>query len=448
MSAIFLLVYVIFLLVILLEKVEKAFVALVIGTIFFPCCALFNDSPSVSGQIILLYAFLFKQVVFETKNFNDAFFKGPLRVFLFLVFGSYFLTTVFNFSGKNAYYAIRDIIDLYGYFLAAMIASKHLSLEKVAKALYWFVFVMCFYGLYEAATCSNILYKLICSAFPAYDGWYNLNGSICASEGWRMRTILTTKHPTTLGNLLMILFLFYWNVYQGKFIGLAKIVAVLVLLCLNIVVSGSRTSLACVTVALLYSYMKTKGVLMKILFVGLLVFSASFIVNYTIEHFLDNKDGSSIMLRLTQLSFSFEKIQESPIWGNGSNYTAHEIKDEGVRFNDDEEFIGGLESVAFIYMIDRGLFGVLTFFLFWLAAFWYLKKNDELFAPKKVTLEIMPMGIILFLTMSGLIGNNTSFCFLFLGLYIGNMQKKKLECEKQKDLSKAGEIEREKTAEF
>jgi hypothetical protein len=269
-------------------------------------------------------------------------------------------------------------------------------------------------------------------AFPAYDGWYDLNGSICASEGWRIRTIITTKHPTTLGTLLMILFLFYWNAFQAKALNYGKSVAILFLLGLSVVLSGSRTSLVCVSVALLYSYMKTKGILMKIFFVGMLLFSASYVVNYTVDHLMDNTDGSSIMLRLTQLAYSFEKIQESPVWGNGSNYTAHQIKDEGIRFNDDDEFIGGLESVAFIYMIDRGLFGVLTFYLFWIMAFFYLKKKDVLYEPNRVALEVMPMGIILFLTMSGLIGNNTSFCFLFLGLYIGCTEKKKMDMKKAK----------------
>jgi hypothetical protein len=102
-----------------------------------------------------------------------------------------------------------------------------------------------------------------------------------------------------------------------------------------------------------------------------------------------------------------------------------------VRFNDDDEFIGGLESVAFIYLIDRGILGVLTFYLFWLMVFLYLRKNDALFEDRKITLELMPMSIILFLTMSGLIGNNTSFCFLFTGLYVGCIEKQRLMNEEQ-----------------
>ena len=431
MSAIVLLTYFGFLATIFVGNTAKGFIALLLGTILFPCCALFNDSPSVSGQIVLLYAFIGKELLMNTHDFKRAIFESPMKYFLILIAFSYALTTVFNFNGMNAYYAIRDMIDLYCYFIAAVIASEKLTLEDVSRSIYWFVFLMCIYGLYEAATNTNILYKVINLAFPAHDGWYNLNSSINASEGWRIRTIITTKHPTTLGNLLMVLFIFYWNTYQSKSMHYMKNIGILVLLGMNVILCGSRTSLACVAIALLYSYMKTKGILMKILFVGMLVFSASYMVNYTVEHLMDSKDGSSIMLRLTQLAFSFEKIQESPIWGNGSNYTAHQIKDEGVRFNDDDEFIGGLESVAFIYLIDRGLMGVLTFYLFWLMAFQYLRKNDALFEDRKMTLEIMPMSVILFLTMSGLIGNNTAFCFLFTGLYIGCIEKQRLAHEEQ-----------------
>lgn len=428
MSAIVILVYLSFLAIILVEKTSKAFFALVMGTIFFPCCALFMESPTVSGQIVLLYVFLIRHALAQPNETSDAF-KGPMTIYLLIVIASYFATTALNFTPQNAYYAVRDIVDLYGYFLAALIASKTLSWEELAQKMYIFVLIMCFYGMLEAATHTNLLYKYINLAFPAHDGWYNLEGNINASESFRIRTIITTKHPTTLGNLLMILFLFYWCAYQKKIVPFAKSILVLFVLGINVFLSGSRTSLACVAIALLYSYMKTKGIVLKIIVIGALLFSASYMVNYAIEHFMDSKDGSSIMLRMNQLAFSFEKIKDSPIWGNGSNYTAHQIKDEGVRFDDDDEFIGGLESVAFIYMIDRGLFGVLGFYLFWVAMFVYLVKREKNSENANVTLEILPLGIIMFLTMSGLIGNNTSFCFLFSGLIVGNIHYKGQESE-------------------
>lgn len=440
MTAIVLLVYFGFLATIFVGNTAKGFIALLLGTILFPCCALFNDSPAISGQIVLLYAFIGKEFVMNSTDFKRAIFESPMKYFLILIAFSYALTTAFNFSGMNVYYAIRDMVDLYCYFFAALIASKQLTLKDVSKTIYWFVFFMCIYGLYEAATNSNILYKVINLAFPAHDGWYNLNGNISASEGWRIRTIITTKHPTTLGTLLTILFVFYWNTYQSKSMHYIKNICILVLLGINVILCGSRTAFACTAIALIYSYVKTKGFLMKIFFVGMLVFSASYMVNYAVEHLMDTKDGSSIMLRLTQMAYSFEKIKNSPIWGNGSNYTAHQIKDEDVRFNDDDEFIGGLESVAFIYLIDRGILGVLTFYLFWLMVFLYLRKNDTLFEDRKITLELMPMSIILFLTMSGLIGNNTSFCFLFTGLYVGCIEKQRLmNKEQQKKEDSANE---------
>ena len=442
MSAVVFLVYFLILGIIVWENAQKGFIALLLGTMIFPCCALFSESPAISGQIVLLYVYMAKLVLVETHEVKRAIFDGPLKYFLLLIVLSYVITTIFNFNPMNAYYATRDMIDLYCYFIAATVASKNLTMKDVSGSLYWFVLCMCVYGLYEAATDSNIIYKIVNSAFPAYDGFYELDGQIDASEDWRIRTIILTKHPTTLGNLLMILFLFYWNVFQKKSMGFWKNMAILALLGLNVYFSGSRTSLACVGIMLIYTYVKTKGIFTKILFVTALVFSASYMVNYAIDNLMDSKDGSSLMLRMTQLAFSFEKISESPIWGNGSNYTAHEIKDDDVRFNDDNEFIGGLESVAFIYMIDRGLYGVLSFYLFWIMAALYLRKNNELYEPNRVTLEIMPMGIILFLTMSGLIGNNTAFCFLFAGLYIGEVQKDRLERDEaeEKEMKKAPEI--------
>lgn len=424
MTVIVLLVYVFILLVIAFGKTEGAFVALLLGTILFPPCALLMDNPAVSGQAIFLYLFLSKEYVKNTIEFKKAIKDFPLRYYLLAIAISYVVTTIFNFSVMNAYYGIRDMLDVYGYLVAALLAVRKVSWESVLRMIYWFVFIMCIYGLYEAATNSNILYKVINSAFPAYDGWYNLNGPISASEGWRMRTIITTKHPTALGTLLTVLFALYWNAYQAKSLSFWKKISILGLLGVNVILSGSRAAMFSVIVIILYSIIKTRGFLVKFFIIGVIAFSASYMVKYTIDNLMENNDGSSIVLRLNQLAFSIDRIKDSPIWGNGSNYTAHQIKDEGIRFDDEDEFIGGLESIAFVYMIDRGLLGVITFYLFWLMAFLYLRKKDKAYEGKKMALEVMPMGIVLFLSISGLIGNNTAYCFLILGLYMDFAEKK------------------------
>lgn len=416
MTVVVLLVYFVFLGVILLDKYERSFMALLIGTIFFPCCALFTESPSISGQIVFLYVFLFRAIVFDTIDVKKTVFENPASKFVGFIAVGYVVTTIFNFSAQNAYYALRDMIDVYGYLIAAMFAMKKMSWQFVAKKLYWVIIFLCVYGLVEAATCTNLIYKYINLSFPGYDGWYNLNGSVCASEGWRMRTIVTTKHPTALGTLLTVLFLFYALSAKEKIISFYKTTLILGLLLANVYMSGSRTALFCIGVALLYGYMKNRGILMKFLCVGLLIFSSTYIVAYTVEHFLDNKEGSSIVLRMNQLLFSIDKIKESPIWGNGSNYTAHQIKDEGVRFDDDDEFIGGLESVLFVYLIDRGFLGLLTFYAFFIFLFLRLRKSQRF--RKESCPETIVIGIVLFLSMSGLIGNNTAYCMLFLGILI------------------------------
>lgn len=422
-------IYFAILVAVLLADIKKSFIALVLGTLLFPCCALFVESPAISGQIVFLYAFLLREFLIDGKTFREALFSGPLKLFLFFIVLSYAFTTIFNFSTQNAYYAVRDILDVYGYLLASMIAARKLSWEYVAHKLYWVVFFFCCYGLLEAATNTNLLYKYINMSFPAYDGWYNLNGNISASESWRIRTIITTKHPTALGTLLTTLFLFYVVAYKKDLFPKTKILTLLGLLGVNMIFSGSRTSVFCTMIAMLYLFMKNAKPMVKIICVALAVYSSSYIAGLVVEKYMDNKDGSSIMLRLNQLAYSVQKIRESPVWGNGSNYTAHQIKDEGVRFNDDDEFIGGLESVLFIYMIDRGLLGVFSFYLFWAYFFWYLRKKNK--KDKNFIAQIIPLGVILFLSISGLIGNNTGYCMIFLGLFVSNSEDepKQLESE-------------------
>ena len=415
---------------------ESRFLSLVIGTILFPTTALIIKNPSISPQHILLYAYFFIEFLKDRDNFNKSIFKNILTIPIFINLVSYVFTAAYNsgIASKDMYYGVRDSIDCLGYIYAAFIFGKKADLIHFAKKLQPFIFILCFFGIAEILLNDNLPYRIINSAFPYYEGSRDLNTSMSLTESWRFRTCFTTKHPTAFGTLLMTLFLFYVPYFKNKKLDSKKISALLILLCINLFLCGSRTAMICSAFGVcLIAYFRL-SIFFKILLTGILIFSFSLIVSIIVENFQTNTDhgGSSLDFRTKQLVFCMASIYNSPILGNGNKYTSHVIFAEETRaHNSYGEDMGGLESVIFTLLIDRGFLGLFSYYLLliWMLAilFKYQKKVPEIAGG----FALVASGIA-FLTLSGTIGNSSSFIFLFTGLQLGNIVKfKELPNEQQ-----------------
>jgi hypothetical protein len=80
--------------------------------------------------------------------------------------------------------------------------------------------------------------------------------------------------------------------------------------------------------------------------------------------------------------------------------------------------LGGLESIVFSLLIDRGFFGLFSYYLLLLWMCILLFRYREKLKGITGGFALMASGT-LFLTLSGTIGNSSSFIFLFSGLQLG-----------------------------
>lgn len=418
---------------------RNRFMALVLGTILFPESVLFMQKPSVSPQLLFLYGFFFVEFYSHPMRFKQDFLAFPLKTVLLLILCSRAGTEFYNGSTslKEIFAIVWNYVNLYGYLFAAFIAGRRVDVQGFGRSFLLPTAVICILTIFEGLLLVNIPYKIIASAFPINDGIYAA-GSI-TTDSWRTRAFFTTKHPTTLGTLLMCLFVFYLSFLRGKKSWNFETISVFILLLLAMYICGSRTAMACAALGVaIFMYHKIPTIL-KLCIVGIFAYACYFSFNYVYELFDSRGQGSSISLRLDQLLFSYLEWQKSPIWGRGQGYIGQEILERdaygGRVFNHE---IGGLESIVFKMMIENGAVGLVMYFLLFVyLAIWFFLCRKSVNAVTGLAITIVSAA---FFSLSGHIGNNTAFSFLFMGLLLGSevADKKKASVE---ELATTNEIQ-------
>lgn len=425
---------------------QERFFALVFGTILFPESVLFMQKPSVSPQLLFLYGFFLAEFARNPSRFKRDFFEFPLKIVLLLILLARSGTEFYNgnTSLKGIFAIAWNYINLYGYLFAAFIAGKRTSVEHFARQFLVPLAVMCLLIAFEALFVVNLPYQVIAAAFPINDGIYT--AGVAAHDSWRVRAFFTTKHPTTLGTLLMSLFVFYWGLLQLRQNRNFRIIAILCLLAVAMFMCGSRTAMACAALGVALFFYRSVPAILKVCIIGVFAYACYFSVGYVYNMLDEAGKGSSMSLRLDQLYFSFTQWQKSPVWGNGQGYIGKEIMERnayGDRVFNHE--IGGLESIVFKMMIENGAVGLLTYYLLFVyLAVWFLVRHRK--SPHAFTGFVITVVSAAFFSLSGHIGNNTAFSFILMGFLLGAEVKGK-QLAKVEELTLAGRSEAENSAE-
>lgn len=441
MSILVLILFFALLLVIICGDSEKKFLALVVGTILFANVSLFIKNPSVSPQHLLLYAYIFFEYFNNGVEFRKSLWENPLKIPLVLVLFSMVASAFFNggLVSKDMYYGIRDFVDSFAYLIVAIYCGKNIAFKSVPEKLWTFLIVCCLLGIAEGLLNANYPYKIINSAFPYYEGLYNLNTDVGLSQDWRIRTCFTTKHPTAFGMLLVSLFFFYSPHFKTQILSRYKVLLLLALLAINIVMCGSRTALLCLFFGLALLLFDKVKVVFKIIIIGALLLSFSAIVAIIMANFWESHGagrGSSLEYRMRQLIFSVESIADAPVFGNGNKYAANYILQEtdssGKEAQDAYgDNLGGLESIVFTLLIDRGFVGLATYALTMLWMFVLFFKHRRLVKEASSGYALVGANSV-FLILSGVIGNSSNFFFLFVGFQLGYLVLKRDETREER----------------
>ena len=421
--------------VLLMNDTEKRFCALFLGTVLFPSCIWIIDSPKISPQHILLYSFFAVEILRNYPSFMRAIKEMPIKIPLLIIVIS-FCCTVFSNEGLNPkeYYALaRHFIELYGYAIAAYIIGRKANISEILRQLFFPLLILGCLGIIEALISANYPYKFICSAFPYYDGFYDLAGDVNAHDSWRIRTLLTTTFPTAYSTLLCGILALYVPLFRNFNISKYWKLFFFVVFFANLFLCGTRTGVLCTGIVLAFWISRKMHIIVKITIIFVLALSASFLLQKAIDNFTQESRGSSLQLRQQQLIFSIVQIANKPLFGNGVSYLTKYIFQTdayGDRVRDEE--IMGMESILFPKLINYGFVGLGAYFLLSAWIFFYFYRRRKLH-PMVQSGYLLIFSITTFFILTGNMGNASAYTYLILGLLMGCTQTLEKESEEEED---------------
>ena len=396
------------------------FYALALGTLLFPAAGTIIAKPTIAPHHAFIYTYLITEFL-QSIGKNPTYFKRILYFPLFLIIASTTATILYTegLDPKTFYVAVRDFFETYGYLIAAFIAGIKTQGFGIFDKFHKPVIIFCIFAVIEVLIEYNIPYMLICSAYPNYNGFASLDKGAVFLESWRIRAAVTTVHPTALGTVLSCLFAFYLPLWKKDIIPQRNLTITLVALTVAMIVSGSRTSMLCAILTFCVFFYSKASVYFKIVLVGLAIFSFGTVITLTINYF-ENSNGSSLDLRKEQLLFSVLTIQQSPIYGNGLQYTSKYIfgidsdGNKGLAKGYDDENLGGLESIIFRKLIDYGFLGLACFFAYLLYFLFYfiLHRKKTVYAHCGA---LVTFSFTIFLILSGTLSNSIVYGYIFIG---------------------------------
>lgn len=423
------------------KEKEFRFCSIITGMLFFPHIIAFQNSPYIAPQTLLLYLPLFFEYVHDTEGFSKAFKNFPLKIPLFIFAVTSFITaatTPGNFI-KNMYDMFRYVFDNYAFFFLAYWFGLHIPAKKLLQALFIPLFLFCAFGFVEFLLNENLPYKYICSAFPIYQGIYDLSTSISISQSWRSRICITTHHPNTLTPMLFcFIYLLFPQLKKFSF----KFKFLFLFLCSLVFIAGSRTGMICLIGFFGLYFFKKFSPAIKIAIVVTILLVGSYKV-YSVINYFDSGNGSSISMRSQQFLYTAVLFLQKPITGNGTGYMGDnifEVNAYGEKTLTNTS-IGALESFLFRILIDFGLIGLFSQLLIIISLLFFFHKKSHLYTGTSGF--FITASCYAFIFLAGDSVGTLRFMFLTIGFCLGNCKAASLpeedatmEIEDQKDLFK------------
>ena len=391
----------------------------------------FSLHPKIVAMHIPLYGFLVYALVLKKSGFHEELSAFPLKMGMIFLLMTFLVSGFLGAEGGvyGMYTAFRFFLDSYGFLLVAFLIGYRCDYDKMTKALYWPIIIFCIFGFVEAAMKYNYVYAWLMDAFPEYSGILE-KGSVDLNyhDSWRIRTSVTTYHPTTLGALLTMFFIIYLPKIKER---TYRIYFLLAVLTVAIYLSGSRSAWVCSAGYLVYYFVKSQSVLIKMFFIFLIIMCVGYVGNAFIEAFSVENRGSSLDMRQRNLLVCIISFAESPVTGHGFNYIGSLVD----RRDDGGAVDGAMESVFFNLMVEQGLLGLFAYCFFiglCLWAFFRMKKYNPEVADVGIGITVMITMISL---MSGTLGNLHSMSYLFEGMCLGLLchEKNKEELDADKE---------------
>lgn len=283
------------------------------------------------------------------------------------------------------------------------------------KALLTLGFIISFYSLFETITKTNPLVRFFVNveAYSSDSIIDEIRFGLKRSQG------VFSMHTTNAGIALIS----FATLYVCRFNGYIKHKlinnAMIALLFMTVFFTGARSGIAALMISL-PMFLDKRSLSVKCIFLlcllgFILSIGTSGYLSSIIDAFVDTEKvgGSNTNMRENQLDISLAYLMQSPIFGNGIQYTFTTVKIL-------DEDINGAESIWFTAMIDQGLLGVFAYIMYYVSCIWYCFKCGY------AKFSFFVIAFLVFYTMSSIPNVPVTYTFIYLFMMV-EIQKNRFQ---------------------
>lgn len=329
---------------------------------------------------------------------------------------------------------ISELITKYFIIAYAFISIKNFDeFQKISKGLYYALIMLTIFGILNLITHSSILLNSL--------GFENSN-----VDNDRFRVQALFANPFDYGYTCIILLYVIIILYNKGFMTIKKYYISLACCIFGIVTCGSRSVILTAIISYLIYIILAKSFSKKlyILVIATILSIASYNfipgvnekVNQTLSIFTDSSgnkvEGSNLDMRETQYLTTLFYIKDNPLFGRGKDFFNIDLGWKDINENRDLVItdLAGLEGVVMSLLLERGLAGVLFYFIFYITIFFKFIKY------KKYDKETSCVGISIIIAYMFFANSNGELNSVGPTLLICGALLHILETKKQKYITK------------
>ncbi len=305
---------------------------------------------------------------------------------------------------------VNDLVSKYFIILYVFVSLKSIrEIKRLINIAYWSILIITFFGLLNLFTAESIISDLIGGT-----------GTDVANME-RVRIVGMFTYAFDYGYTCCILSVFAVYGHSKNLLSNSRFSTMLICSIIGVLICGCRTIIVVeavmVFVYIYQRYSLTKALGISVITFGCIVTSYLTIpsinekVNMTVMAFDidasgEEADGSSLVMRVMQYDNVLYHIGGHELLGRGYRFFIEGLgyNKNGNGFRDlqpDAQALMGLEGVLMNLLLERGIVGVLVYFIFFggivAIAFKYRKTNPD----EATAIMAMIIGFICFGNMTG-----------------------------------------------
>ena len=295
------------------------------------------------------------------------------------------------------YNPFMEIVESYFIlFLAYVTINEKEEVNRLDKTLFYCLVIITVYGLYNYVTKTNPYYMFALDHYSddlCLTSFQKKVDVVADIYKERYRAVSTFSWTFQYGYASALLSLFFIYLYNGQVGSNLRNYIGAMMGFIGVNLCGSRTVFLAyagsLSIFMLFSFKLSKKFKAIIIILVCVILSYQFIpaisdpIDRAVDVFITGGEkvgGSSISMRSGQLACAYKYFSQSPIVGNGYGYFLKELG-WATRTSIVDKNMHGLEGIFLHLMVEQGLLGVLTKFLFFihLICYFFVKlKNKQI----------------------------------------------------------------------